>query len=228
MKFFSKDPKKEVKQLLISFFNNDGQISEQDKNLVERKASELGLSDTDFQLIFRDIERQFVKQAEDEGDVPADGFEISDNELLMRVQKWVNLCKEKSAKVDVESFPHNRKDATALEAMLNKGGNIVKELASVGNKAASKATSIALMVPLFVPGTLMVSLASGLLSGLTSGERKLEHLEIVEIAKKYLMILEIRSNQNPFLKQKFDSFLLELNNNIEIANRVIKKKFPFF
>ena len=48
-------------------------------------------------------------------------------------------------------------------------------------------------------------------------EKRLEHNEIEHLAKSYLIILELRGENNDFLKQKFLELLQEIENNI--ANR---------
>ena len=133
------------------------------------------------------LNKQIPEESEE-----SDGFLISNEELIFRTTKWVNRIAEKSIKVEIEPFPRLKEDTKSYHKYTDEVTAIVNKINS------SKIGSIAGMVP----GVGSIIKSGLTLSGINNVQ-KLEHKEIVEIADKYLLILELRAINNEFMEVKF-------------------------
>jgi hypothetical protein len=181
----------------------DGELSSKEKELLLMKASELGMDVIEAEMI---IEGELSKLTKTTTEIieESDGFLISNEELLLRTTKWVNRVSEKSIKVEIEPFPRLKADTKSYHKYTDEGAAILNKINS------SKIVNIAGMVP---------GVGSIIKAGLTIGGvneiQKIEHKEIVELADKYLLILELRSFSSEFMQTKFkdlkDNYKAQLN-----------------
>jgi hypothetical protein len=169
----------------------DGELSIKERELLLMKASQLGIDVIEAEMI---IEREIsmLNKSETEIDEESDGFLISNEELLLRVTKWVNRVSEKSIKVEVEPFPRLKENTKAYHKYTDEATAILNKINS------SKIVNIAGMMP--GVGTL---LKAGLSLGNINKVQKIENKEIIEIANKYLLILELRALKSEFILMKW-------------------------
>jgi hypothetical protein len=181
----------------------DGELSNKEKELLLLKASELGMDVIEAEMI---IEGELSKLTKTPTEVieESDGFLISNEELLLRTTKWVNRVSEKSIKVEIEPFPRLKADTKSYHKYTDEGTAILNKINS------SKIVNIAGMMP----GVGSIIKAGLTISGVNKVQ-KLEHKEIVELADKYLLILELRSFSSEFMQTKFkdlkDKYKSQLN-----------------
>jgi hypothetical protein len=181
----------------------DGELSIKERELLLMKASQLGIDVIEAEMI---IEREIsmLNKSETEIDEESDGFLISNEELLLRVTKWVNRVSEKSIKVEVEPFPRLKENTKAYHKYTDEATAILNKINS------TKIVNIAGMMP--GVGTL---LKAGLSLGNINKVQKIENKEIIEIANKYLLILELRALKSEFILMKFkdlnDKYKSQLN-----------------
>ena len=90
----------------------DGELSDKEKELLLMKATQLGIDVIEAEMIIEGKISMLNKSIE-ETSLESDGFLISNEELLIRTTKWVNLISEKSIKVEIESFPRLKEDTKA-------------------------------------------------------------------------------------------------------------------
>lgn len=176
---------------LLSFALVDEELSSKEKELLLIKASELGMDVIEAEII---IEGELSKLAKNtiEAIEESDGFLISNEELLLRTTKWVNRIAEKMIKVEIEPFPRLRVDTKAYHKYTDEGTAILNKInsSSIGNIAG------------MIPG-LGGIIKAGLSLGGVNKVQKIEQKEILEIADKYLLILELRALNNEFMQMKF-------------------------
>lgn len=176
---------------LLSIALADGELHENEKSLLLKKAQQIGLDEIEAEMIIEG-ELSKLNKLIPEASEESDGFLISNEELIFRTAKWVNRIAEKSIKVEIEPFPRLKEHTKSYHKYTDEVTAILNKINS------SKIGSIAGMVP---------GVGSIIKSGLTfsgiNNVQKLEHKEIVEIADKYLLILELRAINNEFMKVKF-------------------------
>jgi len=196
---------------LLSLALVDGELSNKEKELLLIKASQLGMDVIEAQMI---IECELSKLTKTETEVieESDGFLISNEELLLRTTKWVNRVSEKSIKVEIEPFPRLKVDTKAYHKYTDEGKAILNKINS------SKIGNIAGMVP--GVGSII---KAGLSLGGVNNIQKIEHKEIVELADKYLLILELRSLTSEFMLMKFKDLKDTYNSQLNLIENENKK-----
>jgi hypothetical protein len=176
---------------LLALALEDGKITQSERELLLKKALQLGMDEIEAEMI---IEGQLSKFRESTKTLleETDGFLISNEELLLRTTKWVNRVSEKNIKVKIERFPRIKEDAKMYQKYLDEGADIFKKINSsiVGDVAG------------MVPGVGNV-IKSGLNLVGVNNLQKIDHKEIRAIADRYLLILELRSKKNQVLELKF-------------------------
>jgi hypothetical protein len=196
---------------LLSLALEDGKLSDKEKELLLIKAKGLGMDVIEAELI---IEGQISKlnRTTYETIEGSDGFQISNEELLLRVTKWVNRISEKTIKVEIESFPR-------LKVVEKSYHKYTDEYTVIINKInSSKIINIAGMVPGI--GSLI---KTGLTLGGVNRVQKLDQNEIIEIADKYLLILELRSLKDEFMLMKFQDLKVKYNSQLILIENENKK-----
>jgi len=177
---------------LLALALEDGKITQSERELLLKKALQLGMDEIEAEMI---IEGQLSKFRESTKTLleETDGFLISNEELLLRTTKWVNRVSEKNIKVEIERFPRIKEDAKMYQKYLDGGADIFKKINSsiVGDVAG------------MVPGVGNV-IKSGLNLVGVNNLQKIDHKEIVELADQYLLILELRSKSNELLESKYN------------------------
>ena len=143
-------------------------------------------------------------------------FLISNEELLLRVTKWVNRVSEKSIKVEIEPFPRLKEETKSYHKYTDEGTAILNKINS------SKIVNIAGMMP-GVGSIIKVGLTLGGLNKV----QKIENKDIIEITDKYLLILELRSLKNEIMLMKYNE-LNDLYKSKIIENNNKKGLFNLF
>ncbi len=186
----------------------DGELSNKEKDLLLTKATQLGIDDVEAKMIIEGELSKFNKSIV-ETSLDSDGFLISNEELLLRTTKWVNRISEKSIKIEIEPFPRLKQDTKAYHKYTDEASAILNIINS------SKIVNIVGMMP----GVGNI-LKAGLTLGGVNKVQKIENKEIIEIADKYLLILELRSLNNEFILKKLN----ELKDNYKVQISLIQSK----
>lgn len=176
---------------LLALALADGELQPNEKALLFKKAQQLGLDEIEAEMIIEG-ELSKLNKPVAEASEDSDGFLISNEELILRTTKWVNRVAEKAIKVEVEPFPRLKENTKAYHKYTNKGKAILSKINSstIGNVAA------------MIPGVGGI-IKAGLSLGGVNKVQKIEQKEIVEIADKYLLILELRAMNSEFMLMKF-------------------------
>lgn len=193
----------------------DGELSIKERELLLMKASQLGIDVIEAEMIIEG-EISMLNKSLPETYEESDGFLISNEELLLRVTKWVNRISEKSIKVEIEPFPRLKEETKSYHKYTDEGTAILNKINS------SKIVNIAGMMP--GVGTLLK--AGFTLSGVNKVQ-KIENKDIIEITDKYLLILELRSLKNEVMLMKYNE-LNDLYKSKIIENNNKKGFFNLF
>lgn len=199
---------------LITLALNDGEISDREKELILKKASNLGIDEIEAEMVLEGMISDYDNGIKNEKSVEInpDGYAIEDAELIMRTTKWVNRCSENNIETKVLEFPKLIADESKfmkkLDGAIEITGNIVSKIAKTGIGGALK----------FVPG--VGGVIGDVIDNISdSGELKqLDNKEIRELAKQYLMILELRCSKNTILTNKYTDLNAKYEEQIEKYN----------
>lgn len=188
---------------LLALALADGELQPNEKVLLLKKAQQLGIDEIEAEMIIEGELSKLTKSIPDTNE-ESDGFLISNEELILRTTKWVYRVVEKTIKVEVEPFPRLKENTKAYHKYTDEGKAILSKinLSTIGNVAG------------IIPGVGSI-IKVGLTLGGGNNVQKLERKEIVEIADKYLLILELRAMNSEFMQMKFkdlnDKYKLQLS-----------------
>ena len=199
---------------LITLALNDGEISDREKELILKKASNLGIDEIEAEMVLEGMisDHENGIKTEKSEEINPDGYAIEDAELIMRTTKWVNRCSENNIETKVLEFPKLIADESKfmkkLDGALDVTGNIASKIAKTSIGGALK----------FVPG--VGGVIGDVIDNISdSGELKqLDNKEIRELAKQYLMILELRCSKNTILTNKYTDLNAKYEEQIEKYN----------
>ena len=199
---------------LITLALNDGEISDREKELILKKASNLGIDEIEAEMVLEGMisDHENGIKTEKSEEINPDGYAIEDAELIMRTTKWVNRCSENNIETKVLEFPKLIADESKfmkkLDGALDVTGNIVSKIAKTGIGGALK----------FFP--VVGGVINDVIDNMSdSGELKqLDNKEIRELAKQYLMILELRCSKNTILTNKYTDLKAKYEEQIEKYN----------
>ena len=199
---------------LITLALKDGKISDRERELILKKASNLGIDEIEAEMVLEGMISDHDNGIKNEKSVEInlDGYSIEDAELIMRTTNWVNRCSENNIEIKVLEFPKLIADESKfmkkLDGALDITGNIVSKIAKTGIGGALK----------FVPG--VGGVINDVIDNISdSGELKqLDNKEIRELAKQYLMILELRCSKNTMLTNKYTDLNAKYEEQIEKYN----------
>ena len=199
---------------LITLALNDGEISDREKELILKKASNLGIDEIEAEMVLEGMisDHENGIKTEKSEEINPDGYAIEDAELIMRTTKWVNRCSENNIETKVLEFPKLIADESKfmkkLDGALDVTGNIVSKIAKTGIGGALK----------FFP--VVGGVINDVIDNMSdSGELKqLDNKEIRELAKQYLMILELRCSKNTILTNKYTDLNAKYEEQIEKYN----------
>jgi hypothetical protein len=164
-----------------------GEITPKEREILLRKAEKLGLDVDDFEL---ELEHLITKTLISTQRI--DRYNISNEELLIRTSKWIQLVLQKTYIGEVEPFPE-----------INQEINLKNSALKVGE----------FLVNIFDKGN---PLLSGIVFLKSLGKKpELKHQEIVLIAEKYLLLLEFRKNESAYMNEKYAAFKETLKINLE-------------
>lgn len=191
---------------LLALALSDGIITAREKELLLLKAKELGLDEIEAEMI---IENELSKVQNNEKEPEeTDGFLISNEELLLRTIKWINLIAQKNVKEEIETFPRLKSQTKNYHKYTDEAVSVLKKINSgiVGNVAGK--------VPV-VGGLIKV----GLSLGGTNTIQKIDHDAIVKLAEQYLMILELRTQNNEFIEKKYQELKNHYQAQLDLWNQ---------
>ena len=199
---------------LITLALKDGKITDKERELILKKANNLGIDEIEAEMVLEGMISDYDNGIKNEKSVEInpDGYSIEDAELIMRTTKWVNRCSENNIETKVLEFPKLIADESKfmkkLDGALDVTGNIVSKIAKTGIGGALK----------FVPG--VGGVIGDVIDNISdSGELKqLDNKEIRELAKQYLMILELRCSKNTILTNKYTDLNAKYEEQIEKYN----------
>ena len=199
---------------LITLALKDGKITEKERELILKKANNLGIDEIEAEMVLEGMISDYDNGIKNEKSVEInpDGYAIEDAELIMRTTIWVNRCSENNIETKVLEFPKLIADESKfmkkLDGALDVTGNIVSKIAKTGIGGALK----------FVPG--VGGVIGDVIDNISdSGELKqLDNKEIRELAKQYLMILELRCSKNTILTNKYTDLNAKYEEQIEKYN----------
>ena len=123
---------------LITLALNDGEISDREKELILKKASNLGIDEIEAEMVLEGMisDHENGIKTEKSEEINPDGYAIEDAELIMRTTKWVNRCSENNIETKVLEFPKLIADESKfmkkLDGALDVTGNIVSKIAKTG------------------------------------------------------------------------------------------------
>ena len=188
---------------LLKIALKDGIITDKEREILLRKAESLEMDMDEAELI---IEAAISPMPEKTTPTPTpnevqksqaktDAYDITDDELIIRSNKWVNLCSEKIYKGEFEKFPKIRQNESGSEKYLKMGSNLLNSVLQ------------------FSPE---VQAASLLINERFKKKTELKNDQIKELAEAYLLILEKRGLNDEYLsikhfelKEKFEQKLEE-------------------
>ena len=199
---------------LITLALKDGKITEKERELILKKANNLGIDEIEAEMVLEGMISDYDNGIKNEKSVEInpDGYAIEDAELIMRTTIWVNRCSENNIEIRVLEFPKLIADESKfmkkLDRALDVTGNIVSKIAKTGIGGALK----------FVP--VVGGVIDDVIDNMSdSGELKqLDNKEIRELAKQYLMILELRCSKNTILTNKYTDLNAKYEEQIEKYN----------
>jgi hypothetical protein len=196
---------------LLALALADGELQQNEKALLLKKAQQLGLDEIEAEMIIEGelskLNKPVAQASED-----SDGFLISNEELILRTTKWVNRVAEKAIKVEVEPFPRLKENTKAYHKYTDEGKAILSKINS------STISNVAGMIP-GVGGIIK----AGLSLGGVNKVQKIEQKEIVEIADKYLLILELRAMNSEFMLMKFKDLNDKFKSQLSLIESENKK-----
>lgn len=204
---------KELKKL-ITLALKDGKISDKERELILKKARILDIDEIEAEMVLEGMisDHENGIKTEKSVEINPDGYSIEDAELIMRTTKWVDRCSENNIKTKVLEFPKLIADESnfmkKLDGALDVTGNIASKIAKTGIGGALK----------FVPG--LGGVIGGVISNISDSTSlvDLDNKEIRELAKQYLMILELRSSKNTILANKFTELNAKYEEQIKTYN----------
>ncbi|WOC40719.1 hypothetical protein [Polaribacter sp. HL-MS24] len=200
---------------LITLALKDGKISDKERELILKKASSLGIDEIEAEMLLEGMisdHENGIKKTEKPVEMNPDGYSIEDAELIMRTTKWVDRCSENNIKTKVLEFPKLIADESnfmkKLDGALDVTGNIASKIAKTGIGGALK----------FVP--YLGGVIGGVISNISDSKSlvDLDNKEIRELAKQYLMILELRSSKNTILANKYTELNAKYEEQIKTYN----------
>ena len=191
----------------------DGELHPNEKVLLLKKAQQLGIDEIEAEMIIEGELSKLTKSIPDTNE-ESDGFLISNEELILRTTKWVYRVVEKTMKVEVEPFPRLKENTKAYHKYTDEGKVIFSKinLSTIGNFAG------------MIPGVGNIIKVGLTLSG-GNNVQKLERKEIVEIADKYLLILELRAMISEFMQMKFKDLNDKYKSQLSLIESENKKGF---
>ena len=104
---------------LITLALKDGKISDRERELILKKASNLGIDEIEAEMVLEGMISDHDNGIKNEKSVEInpDGYSIEDAELIMRTTNWVNRCYEKTRPIFLFR-PPKIKDASSLSSAL--------------------------------------------------------------------------------------------------------------
>ena len=198
---------------LITLALKDGIITDKERELILKKASNLGIDGIEAEMVLEGMisDHENGIKTEKSVEINPDGYSIEDAELIMRSTKWVNRCSENNIETEILEFPKLIADESnfikKLDGVLDVTGNIASKIAKTGMVALK-----------FVPG--VGGIIGGVINNISDSKELvyLDNKEIRELAKSYLMILELRSSKNIILANKYTELNAKYQEQIKAYN----------
>lgn len=209
---------------LLKLALSDGILTENERGLLLNKASSLGIDPLEAELM---IENALTQLGNSAPVTNKDGYDISDDLLLQRIQKWVEYCIKDGEKVIVEPFPKLKSEIDKLGNAIAAGQKVVGQIKDAGIVDAAANAAGVIPGAGFITRKIGGAALNGILGAISdTKEVKMSNEQIVALTKQYLLILERRKEGDEFLSKKYDSLYAEMQNNVSLFNeRKSKKKW---
>lgn len=209
---------------LLKLALSDGILTENERGLLLNKASSLGIDPLEAELM---IENALTQLGNSAPVTNKDGYDISDDVLLQRIQKWVEYCIKDGEKVIVEQFPKLKSEINKLGNAIAAGQKAVGQIKDAGIVDAAANAAGVIPGAGFITRKIGGAAFNGILGAISdTKEVKMSNEQIVALTKQYLLILERRKEGDEFLSKKYDSLYAEMQNNVSLFNeRKSKKKW---
>ncbi len=123
---------------LITLALKDGIITDKERELILKKASNLGIDGIEAEMVLEGMisDHENGIKTEKSVEINPDGYSIEDAELIMRSTKWVNRCSENNIETEILEFPKLIADESnfikKLDGVLDVTGNIASKIAKTG------------------------------------------------------------------------------------------------
>lgn len=190
---------------LLAIAYSDGVVTDAERVLLMKKADQLGIDEFEAELLIEN----YQAPSNDEKVRNIDGYDISDDELILRLTRYTGSLGSLKASIQLDPFPVVLTDQGKVGSVINEGRKALSKItkADVLLDAAGVIGKISPM-----PGGKLVGKIAG--KGLSSIANKvagtetkeLKHLEIIELCERYLVILEKRRKVSEYLEEKFKEF----------------------
>ncbi|WP_127142109.1 hypothetical protein [Flagellimonas marinaquae] len=199
---------------MIDMAASDGVITTEELRLIKRMCTkEDNVDEIDFYLL------QLGCLVEDKCD-----FEISNDELVLRIRNWISRLEIGTYEGIVEEFPLKKSDANHKKMLrkstdlFGKAAEIVKEeekklgwVTRMGAKAGKKALKTSTK---FIPGGDVInSVGNHLVDGISQKPKSLDRLQIKFELDRYMAIAKVRVDLGT-LESELYSDLLRLSEKV--------------
>ena len=181
---------------LIDIAYSDGVLTDREKELIMIKAKELGLDEIEVEL--------YISNYTPDSAQKTDNYDITDEELLNRIKKYLKYISESTAEITVEPFPMVISDDNKLSKTISTGRNFIA--ANISGDSISNALSNAGKLAPIPGGKLGGKLIGRGINSLAKKAigvetKKLNQADIIELLESYLSILDFRKNKSELLMQ---------------------------
>ena len=104
---------------------NEGVLSDSNRVLLIKKGQQLGIDEIEVELL---IENYLFEQSKKLSEVITDDYDISDDELVIRLSSYTSKLKEYKARIQLDPFPEKLTDKGKVGAALNTGRKALASL----------------------------------------------------------------------------------------------------
>lgn len=174
----------------------DGNITDKEKEILLRKAQSLGLDRDEAELLIESFVSPSTLQITNVPleSISTDAYDITDEELIIRCNRWINECSKESYCGIVEEFPKIKQEKLGHEKYLKIADDAARTgdfVFSVFEKHLAK----------FYPSLLLDIFGNDDKKN-KDNEVDLDNGQIRGLAEAYLLLLEKRSEKSEYISLK--------------------------
>lgn len=190
-------------QKLLELAYSDGILTEAENTLLLKKANQLGIDEIEAELIIANYKPQ------KEGLVTTDNYDISNEELIQRLNSYCQHLNSVTAQVQLEPFPMLVDGSSKITSGISAGRKVIAGAlkGDIISDSLAMAGKITRIPGGKIGGKLVGKGISGLAKKVVGVEsKKLSQKEIIELVESYLVILEMRKDKSELLANKFNDY----------------------